>query len=318
MRPILGWAWLVGRVIRVVVGRGRDLWTGVMGAALSSHHRPRSRGVPAGRREPHLAFTTRVRLFWETMYPLPRMLIWAALLLAAAYGIVALVVMLPEHEGAIVALYGVPLLVAAIAITLFAHGEPSDQTTVHLPPASPAQPQMSDADLRMSDAEFEALEDKVDRQASTDEHRQQATISSPPDGAAARPGGSRRTIAPTGDDDGFSELVRDAIDDLPPEFIHALEHVAVVVSDQGSVQRINGRRQPLYGLYVGYASRASFIIGAPSRGALPDRIVIFRDTLTCDYGQDPQRLRAAVTRTLRHELAHHLGWDEKGVSALGL
>jgi hypothetical protein len=25
-----------------------------------------------------------------------------------------------------------------------------------------------------------------------------------------------------------------------------------------------------------------------------------------------------VTRTLRHELAHHLGWGEKGVRGLGL
>ena len=251
-----------------VVGRGHDLQTGVMGAALSSHRRPRSRGVPARPRKPHLALTIRVRLFWEMMYPLPRILVSVALLLAAAYGVVAVVVMLPKHDGAIVALYGVPLLVAAIAIALFAHGEPSDQTAVRSRPVSPAQPQMSQADWRMSE--------------------------------------------------GFSGLVREAIDDLPPEFIHALDHVAVVVSDQGSVQRVNGRRQPLYGLYIGYATRGSFIIGAPSRSALPDRIVIFRDTLTHDYGQDPQRLRAEVTRTLRHELAHHLGWDEKGVSALGL
>jgi predicted Zn-dependent protease with MMP-like domain len=176
---------------------------------------------------------------------------------------------------------------------------------------------MSHADWRMSDAEFDALEDEVDREASTDEHGPQTAIPSPSDGAADRLGGGR-VIAPTSDDDGFSELVRGAIDDLPPEFIHALDHVAVVVSDQGSVQRINGRRQPLYGLYIGYASRGSFIIGAPSRSALPDRIVIFRDTLMHDSGQDRQRLQAEVTRTLRHELAHHLGWDEKGVSALGL
>ena len=92
----------------------------------------------------------------------------------------------------------------------------------------------------------------------------------------------------------------------------------MVVSDQGAVQRINGRLQPLYGLYVGYGGRSSFIIGAPARSAVPDHIVIFRDTLVHDFGHDPSRLRQEVTRTLRHELAHHLGWDEPGVRALGL
>jgi predicted Zn-dependent protease with MMP-like domain len=46
--------------------------------------------------------------------------------------------------------------------------------------------------------------------------------------------------------------------------------------------------------------------------------VIFRDTLLRDFGDDRDKLRAQVTRTVRHELAHHLGWDEKGVRGLGL
>ena len=48
------------------------------------------------------------------------------------------------------------------------------------------------------------------------------------------------------------------------------------------------------------------------------RIVIFRDTLRRDFGHDPELLRARVTRTVRHELAHHLGWDEHGIRELGL
>jgi predicted Zn-dependent protease with MMP-like domain len=49
-----------------------------------------------------------------------------------------------------------------------------------------------------------------------------------------------------------------------------------------------------------------------------ERIVIFRDTLLRDFGDDPDELRAQVTRTVRHELAHHLGADELGVRNLGL
>src|SRR5579864_603597 len=104
------------------------------------------------------------------------------------------------------------------------------------------------------------------------------------------------------DEDDFKALVRSAIDDLPLEFHRALEHVAVVVSD-------SGRRQHLYGLYQG---------GTVARDYFHDRIVIFRDTLLRDYGHDVDQLKAQVTRTVRHELAHHLGWDEKGVRGLGL
>jgi predicted Zn-dependent protease with MMP-like domain len=100
----------------------------------------------------------------------------------------------------------------------------------------------------------------------------------------------------------FKALVRSAIDDLPLEFHAALEHVAVVVDD-------GGRRQRAYGLYQG---------GTVAHDYFHDRIVIFRDTLLRDFGHDPEMLKAQVTRTVRHELAHHLGWDEKGVRGLGL
>jgi len=100
----------------------------------------------------------------------------------------------------------------------------------------------------------------------------------------------------------FQALVRSALDELPVEFHRALEHVAVVVSD-------GGRRRRAYGLYQGDGA---------ARDHFADRILIFRDTLVRDFGHDRELLRAQVTRTVRHELAHHLGWDEGGVGGLGL
>jgi predicted Zn-dependent protease with MMP-like domain len=104
------------------------------------------------------------------------------------------------------------------------------------------------------------------------------------------------------DDQEFKALVRSAIDDLPLEFHRALEHVAIVISDGGA-------RRRAYGLYEG---------DTVARDFFHDRIVIFRDTLVRDFGHDPDLLKAQVTRTVRHELAHHLGWGEKGVRGLGL
>jgi len=104
-----------------------------------------------------------------------------------------------------------------------------------------------------------------------------------------------------GDED-FAALVRSALDELPLEFHRALEHVAIVVSD-------GGREHRAYGLYQG---------DTVARDYFTDRILIFRDTLIRDFGHDPELLRNQVTRTVRHELAHHLGWGEAGVRRLGL
>src|SRR5256714_2177364 len=100
------------------------------------------------------------------------------------------------------------------------------------------------------------------------------------------------------DDDDFEEIVRDALDDLPDLLRNALAHVAVVISD-------GGRRERAYGLYQGDGA---------TRHNAHDRIVIFRDTPRRDFGADPQRLRQEGTRTLRHQPAHHLGFDELRVS----
>jgi predicted Zn-dependent protease with MMP-like domain len=108
-------------------------------------------------------------------------------------------------------------------------------------------------------------------------------------------------LDPLNDDD-FEELVRDALDDLPDLLRNALRHVAVVISDKG-------HRAGAYGMYEGDGA---------TRDHYHDRIVIFRDTLRRDFGRDPELLRDQVVRTVRHELAHHVGFDELGVSRLDL
>jgi len=100
----------------------------------------------------------------------------------------------------------------------------------------------------------------------------------------------------------FDLIVADAIDDLPSEFQRLLDQTPVVVSQLGAENRA-------YGHYFG---------DTVARDNYPDRIVLYQDTLVRDFGWDPELLRAQVERTLRHEIAHHLGWNEPGVRELGL
>ncbi|HEV7751068.1 MAG TPA: metallopeptidase family protein [Baekduia sp.] len=123
------------------------------------------------------------------------------------------------------------------------------------------------------------------------------------DGTAAEPDEQEFLELDPYDDNDFEELVRDAMDDLPDLLRAALDrNVAVVISD-------GGRRHGAYGLYNGDGA---------SRDDYPDRIIIFRDTLRRDFGHDADLLRHQVTVTVRHELAHHIGFDELGVRDLGL
>ena len=100
----------------------------------------------------------------------------------------------------------------------------------------------------------------------------------------------------------FDMLVSDAIDRLPPQFLELLGRVPVIVSHRG-------REFRAYGHHYG---------GPYTRGDYEHRIVIYQDTLERDFGHDPDLLAAQVERTLRHEVAHHIGWDERGVRELGL
>lgn len=102
--------------------------------------------------------------------------------------------------------------------------------------------------------------------------------------------------------DQFEGMVADSIDGLPEEFRTLLEKVPVVISELGTEANA-------YGQYFG---------DGLANERYEDRIVIYRDTLERDFGRDPATLAREVDRTLRHELAHHLGWGEHGVGELGL
>jgi predicted Zn-dependent protease with MMP-like domain len=100
----------------------------------------------------------------------------------------------------------------------------------------------------------------------------------------------------------FEESVIEAIDELPAEFQDVLRDVPIVISDRGE-------EFGAYGHYIG---------DTMARDDFRDHIVIYQDTLERDFGFNQDLLRAQIARTVRHEVAHHLGWDERGVHDLGL
>jgi predicted Zn-dependent protease with MMP-like domain len=51
-------------------------------------------------------------------------------------------------------------------------------------------------------------------------------------------------------------------------------------------------------------------------GALPDRIIVFREP-HLELGLEKDELEAEIRRTVLHEIAHHLGIDDERLHELG-
>jgi predicted Zn-dependent protease with MMP-like domain len=97
---------------------------------------------------------------------------------------------------------------------------------------------------------------------------------------------------------GFEEVVRRALDALPPELARGLENVAVVVEEE------NREEPDLLGLFE----------EAPY---MPAKVTIYRRPLVADFGHDPELLEHEIRVTVLHELAHYFGIDEARLADLG-
>jgi predicted Zn-dependent protease with MMP-like domain len=155
----------------------------------------------------------------------------------------------------------------------------------------------------LDEKSFEALEDTVDKLGSEDAQALEAD-----------PGPDLPPDAPIHSEADFEAAVRAALDALPAEVENHLRGVAITVSDDGAANHA-------YGMFVpGAQSRSQVAQWFPWGGAnlAPDQIIIYRDTLTRDFGRDQTLLRAKIIETVRHEVGHALGFDEAGVRKLGL
>jgi predicted Zn-dependent protease with MMP-like domain len=104
----------------------------------------------------------------------------------------------------------------------------------------------------------------------------------------------------------FDDVVRSALDSLPPHISDALQNVAVVVEDE------NPEDPDLYGLFEG----VPLTEGGPGPGDLPSRIAVYRVPLEADF-PDADELRDEIRVTVLHELGHYFGLDEDRLSELG-
>ncbi len=105
----------------------------------------------------------------------------------------------------------------------------------------------------------------------------------------------------------FESLVADALDQVPAELMALMDNVVVLVEDR------NDEEPDLLGLYEGYALTER---GWEYGGALPDRIMIYREAI-CDICATEEDVVEEVLVTVVHEIAHHFGIEEDRLHELG-
>jgi predicted Zn-dependent protease with MMP-like domain len=115
----------------------------------------------------------------------------------------------------------------------------------------------------------------------------------------------------------FESLVGEAIDLIPEPFASKLDNVDIVVADEPSEAELTSAHVPpgstLFGLYQGIPQTGR---GAGYTFVMPDKITIYRGPIlrACN---DADAVRAHVTETVIHEIAHHFGISDERLDELG-
>jgi predicted Zn-dependent protease with MMP-like domain len=114
----------------------------------------------------------------------------------------------------------------------------------------------------------------------------------------------------------FEKIVAAVIDDLPDKIREKINNAAIFIEDFPSPEQMKKvhirNKYGLFGLFEGYAQAKKINFGP----VLPDRITIFRVPICSAYENRADCVRQ-IESTVRHEIAHHFGSDEKGAAKAG-
>jgi predicted Zn-dependent protease with MMP-like domain len=114
----------------------------------------------------------------------------------------------------------------------------------------------------------------------------------------------------------FTELVEEALREIPRRFRDAMKNVAVIVEDEPPRDILEEMEieppDSLFGLYQGTP--------LPERGwgygnALPDRISIYQGPIE-EACEDDDEIRDCVAETVIHEFGHYFGMDEDQIEEI--
>lgn len=117
-------------------------------------------------------------------------------------------------------------------------------------------------------------------------------------------------------DEQFDALITRAMNELPQEYIHGLDNVAIVMADEPTdEQKVKMKLREhtiLLGLYEGIPLTQR---GAGYTFVLPDKITLFKHSILRVVHSEGE-LFEQIKRTLWHEIAHYYGLNHARIHEL--
>lgn len=117
----------------------------------------------------------------------------------------------------------------------------------------------------------------------------------------------------------FRKLVREAVASLPPELLRRVQNVEIVIERRPTARDRKAAGIPpghtLLGLYHGIPLTAR---GENYNLVLPDKISIYQEPIEDLCGDDEERIREEVRKTVLHEIGHYFGIDDDRLHELGM
>src|SRR4030042_2643418 len=114
----------------------------------------------------------------------------------------------------------------------------------------------------------------------------------------------------------FEKTVEKALNDLPKEIFEKMENVAITIEKRPSPEQLrkSGIRAGnlLLGLYQGIPKTK---YGRGFGNILPDKITIFQEPIE-KLARSEDKIFGILKNTIFHEIAHHFGFDAKGIRIL--
>jgi predicted Zn-dependent protease with MMP-like domain len=115
----------------------------------------------------------------------------------------------------------------------------------------------------------------------------------------------------------FSQLVEEALAEIPDRFRAAMRNVALVVEDEPSPELLDDlgmdEGHTLLGLYHGTPlPERSWDYG----NTLPDRISIYQRPIEEECGGDEDEIRDCIAETVIHEFGHYFGLSEEQIQEI--